>query len=237
MSDEEFLIVQAWVNEILTLPEKTIDTARQSRSTRNDTISPPHTGGSTNKTSDQRPVVLLNSGYQLLNYIINERLKRIVEQTNVLEPGQGGGRPDRSVSINMPKMHFVTHEARRQGKRVYRVDIDFRNAFNAMSQAALWHVMNMFHITDVDLLEQIYNSATVRLAQNDAESATITFDTGVAQGKEASRPRNCSISLSTLCCGCSRRLDRIMRSVMVCRLARTRMTAVKAPSTAISLVT
>ena len=39
MSDEEFLIVQAWVNEILTLPEKTIDTARQSRSTMNGTIS------------------------------------------------------------------------------------------------------------------------------------------------------------------------------------------------------
>jgi len=51
-----------------------------------------------------------------------------------------------------------------------------------MSQAALWHVMNMFHIPDVDLLEQIYDSATVRLAPNDAESATITFDTGVAQG-------------------------------------------------------
>jgi len=51
-----------------------------------------------------------------------------------------------------------------------------------MSQAALWHVMNMFHIPDVDLLEQIYDSATVRLAPNDAESAKITFDTGVAQG-------------------------------------------------------
>jgi len=73
-------------------------------------------------------------------------------------------------------------EAHRQGKRVYRVDIDFRNAFNAMSQATLWHVMNMFHIPDVDLLEQTYDSATVRLAPNDAESATITFDTGVAQG-------------------------------------------------------
>ena len=93
--------------------------------------------------------------------------------------GQG-----RSVNINMQKMHFVTHEAHRQGKRVYRVDISFRNAFNAVSQAALWHVMNMFHIPDavVDLLEQIYDSATVRLAPNDAESATITFDTGVAQG-------------------------------------------------------
>jgi len=75
MSDEEFLIVQAWVDEILTLPEKTIDTARQSWSTMHGTISQLHKGGSTNKTSDQRLVVLLNSGYQLLNCIINERLK------------------------------------------------------------------------------------------------------------------------------------------------------------------
>jgi len=82
----------------------------------------------------------------------------------------------------MQKMHSVTHDAHRQGKRAYRVDIDFRNAFNAMLQTALWHVMNMFHIPDIDLLEQIYDSATVRLAPNDAESATITFDTGVAQG-------------------------------------------------------
>jgi len=92
MSDEEFLIVQAWVNEILTLPEKIIDTARQSQSTMNGTISQLHKGGSTDKTSDQRPVVLLNIGYQLLNCIVNERLQRIVEQTNVLEPGQGEGR-------------------------------------------------------------------------------------------------------------------------------------------------
>ena len=42
--------------------------------------------------------------------------------------------------------------------------------------------MNLFHIPDVDLLEQIYDSATVRLAPNNAESATILFDTGVAQG-------------------------------------------------------
>ena len=67
MSDEEFLIVpwQAWVNEILTLPEKTINTARQSRSTMNGTISQFHKEGSTNKTSNhwQRPGVLLKSEY------------------------------------------------------------------------------------------------------------------------------------------------------------------------------
>ena len=68
---------------------------------------------------------------------------------------QGGGRQGRSVNINMQKMHFVTHEAHIQGKRFYGVDIDFRNAFNAMSQEGLGHVVNMFHIPDVDFLEQI----------------------------------------------------------------------------------
>jgi len=84
MSDKECLIVQAWVNDLFTLPDKTIDTERRNRSTVNGTISQLHKGGSKNKTSHHRPVVLLNSGYQLLNYIINERLKRIVEHTNVL---------------------------------------------------------------------------------------------------------------------------------------------------------
>jgi len=51
-----------------------------------------------------------------------------------------------------------------------------------MSQAALWRVMMMFKIPDVDVLEQIYEGATVRLAPNDEESAIITFSTGVAQG-------------------------------------------------------
>ena len=62
----------------------------------------------------------------------------------------------------------------------------------------LWHVMNIFHIPDIDLLEQIYDSATVRLAPNNTEGTTIMFDTGVAQ--EVSRPHNCSTSSSTLCC-------------------------------------
>jgi len=75
----------------------------------------------------------------------------------------------------------MQQEARRQCKRLYRVEIDSKNAINVMSQAALWQVVRMFKIPDVDLLEQIYEDATVRLAPNNEESATITFNTGVAQ--------------------------------------------------------
>jgi len=82
--------------------------------------------------------------YQSLNYVINERLKKIVEPANILEPGQGRGRQGRCVGINMHKVRFIQQEARGQGKRVHRVIIDFKNAFNAKSQAALWQVMRMF---------------------------------------------------------------------------------------------
>ena len=63
------------------------------------------------------------------------------------------GRQGHCVGINMQKVQFIQQEARRLDKRVYRVDIDFKNVFNAMSQAALWQVMRMFKILDVDLLE------------------------------------------------------------------------------------
>ena len=39
----------------------------------------------------------------------------------------------------------------------------------------------MFKIPDVDLLEHMYEGTNVRLAPHDQESATITFNTGVAQ--------------------------------------------------------
>jgi len=93
-----------------------------------------HKGGGMKKPLDQRPVVLLNSVNQLLNYVINEWLKKIVEPANILEPGQGADRHGRCVGINIQKVHFIQHDARRQGKRVYRVDIDFKVAFNAVSQ-------------------------------------------------------------------------------------------------------
>jgi len=165
-----------WVNEILTE-----DTSRQ-RVTMNGTISQPHKGGGTNRPSDQRPVVLLDSVYQLLNYVINERLKKIVEPANILEPGQGGGRQGRCVGIKCKRCTSSNRKLGDRAREFIGSTLTFKNAFNAMSQAALSQVMRMFKIPDADLLEQIYEGATVRLATKDEEIATITYNTGVAQG-------------------------------------------------------
>jgi len=94
--------------------------------------------------------------------------------------------------------------------------------------------MNVFHISDVDLLEQIHDSATVRLAPNDAESATIMCDTDVAQ-VIITFPQLLNIFIDTLIRVLTL-IGRIRLSAMVCRLARTRRKAVKTPTPAISLL-
>ena len=118
-----------------------------------------HKGGVTDdKPQDWRPVVLLNCTNQLVKDILNARLRSIVEKTGILEPGQSGGRQGRSTDINLTKLEWVTREALTQGKRVYRVDVDFTNAFNAMSQAALWAVMRAYGIPDVWMCSCHYTS-------------------------------------------------------------------------------
>jgi len=57
--------------------------------------------------------------------------------------------------------------------------------------------MRMFKIADLNLLEQIYEGATVRLPPNNEDSVTITFNTGVAQGSITS-PQLFNIFINTL---------------------------------------
>jgi hypothetical protein len=87
--------------------------------------------------------------------------------------GQSGGRQGRSTDINLTKLEWITREALDQGERVYRVYVDFTNAFNAMSQAALWAVMRAYSIPDVDLLVSLYEHSKVRMTTNDPQCATI----------------------------------------------------------------
>ena len=161
MSHAEREVIRAWANEMLALEKARVMTVEEM----NGTISLLHKGGTTDdKPQDWRPVVLLNCTNQLIMHILNARLRSIVEKAGILEPGQSGGRQGRSTDINLAKLEWVTQEAVAQGKRVYRVDVDFCNAFNAMSQAALWAVMRAYGIPDVDLLVSLYEHSTVRMA-------------------------------------------------------------------------
>ena len=180
MSHTELEILREWANEILAMEKARVMTVEEM----NGTIRLLHKGGVTeDRPQDWRPVVLLNCANQLVMHILNAMLRNIVEKAVILALGQSGGRQGRSTDINLTKLEWVTREALAQGKRVYRVDVDFTNALNAMSQAALWAVMRAYGIPDVDLFTSLF---TVRMSPNDPQCATTTFDTGVAQGSALS---------------------------------------------------
>jgi hypothetical protein len=92
------------------------------------------------------------------------------------------------VDLNQLKLDWITSEAKRLKQKIIRIDIDFKNAFNSMSQSALWAVMRAYNIPDVDLLEVIYGRTTACMDPEDSKCAIITFLTGVIQGG-ASSPR------------------------------------------------
>ena len=97
-----------------------------------------HKGGDTSdKPNDWRPIGLLNVGIQLIHHVINYRLTTITEVENLIVPGQDGGRAGRGVDLNQLKLDWITSEAKRLKQRTVRIDIDFKNAFNSMSQSAL----------------------------------------------------------------------------------------------------
>ena len=140
-------------------------------------------GGSTDRAENYRPVVLLNILFQLVSYIIQEWLVRIVEGSNILEPGQGGFRTRWDCDINMHKLDFITRETQKKSSNTFvRIDVDFENAFNSVSHENLSAVLRAYEIPDIDLLEAIYSVATVSLVQDRGKGGGVTFDTGVQQG-------------------------------------------------------
>ncbi len=102
------------------------------------------------------------------------------------------------------KLYGITNEAQRLKNRFLRVDIDFKSAFNSMSQASLWTILEAYDLPDIDLLKSFYEHTTVRLPQTKMGSTKITFNTGVAQGSVLS-PLLSSLFINAL----SRYLDDI----------------------------
>jgi ribonuclease HI len=180
MPPEQLKVIQQWLNDILATGEIVTEVTEEDMT---GTLSLLHKGGPlADQPSHWRPVVLLNSMNQLLAYIINERLTEMVEHERILTQAQGGFRQNKSTDINACKLYGLTREAQRLKSRFLRVDIDFKSAFNSMSQASLWAILEAYGIPDIDLLKSLYKHTTVRLPERGMGSAKITFDTGVAQG-------------------------------------------------------
>jgi hypothetical protein len=99
-----------------------------------------------NHTVKNHPVVLLNSLTQLIFYIIQHRLVRIVEGSNILEP--------RTCC-----MRWLHHQRDSGTTSTPFLPIDVENVFNTVTHENLWVVLLVLYIVQyiphMDLLESI----------------------------------------------------------------------------------
>ena len=147
-------MIQQWINEILATGE-IVTTVTEEDTT--GVLSLLHKRYPlAGQPSHWRPVVLLTTMNQLATYVVNERLTELVEHGGILTQAQGGFRQDKSTAINVCKLYGLTKEAQRLKQRFLRVDIDFKSAFNSMSQASLWAILEAYNIPDIDLLKSLY---------------------------------------------------------------------------------
>ena len=72
----------------------------------------------------------------------------MVEHMGILTQAQGGFRQNKSTDINTCKLYGLTKEAQRLKQRFLRTEIDFKSAFNSMSQASLWAILEAYNIPD-----------------------------------------------------------------------------------------
>ena len=132
--------------------------------------------------SNFRPVVLCNTFYQLLNIIVTSRLRTLVEKYAVFESSQHGFRCSRSVQLVIQKARILHRHAARSDGKHFRIDLNFKNAFNSAGHSCLWKILKDLGIPDVSLSETIYNKSTMRIQVRQEPSASIQLDTGTLQG-------------------------------------------------------
>jgi hypothetical protein len=96
----------------------------------------------------------------------------MVEHGGILTHSEDGFRQDKITDINTYKLYNLTKEDQRLKQRFLRVDMDFKSAFNSMSQDSLWSILEAYEIPDVDRLKSLYEHTTVHLPERDMCSVT-----------------------------------------------------------------
>ena len=102
----------------------------------------------------------------------------------VLETPQYGNRSCRGVPLPFQKMAWLAEYAQKQGRVLLRTDIDLVNFFNSVNHSCMFAVMREFGFPDVDLLESLYDNASMVIVTPDLPAA-LAFPEGTVMWPEA----------------------------------------------------
>jgi len=84
-----------------------------------------------------RPLVFLNTIFQLINIIIMSQLRRLSEKYAVMKGSQYGFRAHCGVQMVVQRAHWVQQQAMKESGTLIQIDLHFMNAFNSAGHSCL----------------------------------------------------------------------------------------------------
>ena len=131
---------------------------------------------------DCRPISLVNTVYKIYAALLHNRIKEAIDQC--ISPYQFGFRAGRSTSTPLFVIRRLLEIHERHGVSFYALFLDWAQAFDSVTHAALKLSLARIGISDhyIQCIMAIYSNATIRVREGNIVSKSYSFKRGIRQG-------------------------------------------------------
>ena len=138
--------------------------------------------GDLRECKNWRGIMLLSTAGKVLNRIILERLKVVVDKR--LRDEQAGFRKERSCTDHIATLRIILEQSLEWNSPVYTTFVDFEKAFDSVDRDVLWKLLRHYGIPEkyITLIQKTYDNCSCRVIHNGVLSELVEMLTGVRQG-------------------------------------------------------
>ena len=128
-------------------------------------LQPIHKKGNVNIPDNYRGISLLNICSKLYSFVLNKRIKKWVEDYEIVGEEQCGFRSKRSTTEQVFVMQALVQKQLLRHRKLYACFIDFKKAFDSVNRKKLWNILHMNGMNGkmLNALKSMYNVVKSRV--------------------------------------------------------------------------
>ena len=138
--------------------------------------------GNFSSCNNWRGIMLLSIPGKILNRIILEKLKSVLDK--IFRNEQAGFRQDRSCTDHIATMRIIIEQSLEWQTPLYVVFVDFQKDFNSVDRNVIWRLMHHYGFLPkfINIIQQMYEDATCQVIHDGKLTEPFSVQTGVRQG-------------------------------------------------------
>lgn len=145
-------------------------------------ITPIHKKGDQKQCQNHRGITLLNTIIMIFEQLINNRIKRTLE--NKLSEAQIGFRPGRNTQDHIFTIKQLEEKRHLENKNTYLAFIDLEKAFDTVPREKVWKGLKEkgIHQKTIEIIQDLYETNINFIIKNNMKSVGFRTSIGLRQG-------------------------------------------------------